>query len=529
MRAFLAGVVVLGLAVAALVWVWPATVVARELCTAGAWSDAELSVRRLLLLWNGSRISIASGALASILGAGLAAGLAGGSGFLACVSRWTAMTVVFTPPYIYAYWWSLAWTVPGVGDATGVGGSLGEFAATEGRAILCLASWTSPIAALLLAAGWRAVGRRGYEAARLDAGPLAALAWGAAPAMRAWILLSIAFPSLLAFNEDTVCSLCLVPTMNTEVVASLQRLSTPGRGLAMAWPMLIGAGVVALVVWMNRGILPAALGRARLDPPDLEIGALAGRGARGRGLAALASIAVLLAPGAIAMLSVKSAAAYWTTWVAFANELGDSSAGALLSGALAVGIAMAFDAAWWRRANAAVRGVTALLAIAATLAAVIPAALVGDALAASWCRVAWIGEHWTIVAATTTARFGVIAIALITGERAASELVDCARVDGATPAQAYVRVRLVRLVPTLGASFLIVTMLSLTEVSASCLTRPGGVGSVALRMLNEIHFGRNDEVLAMCLFLALLAGIAAALVPSGRSFAAQGRWSRMGR
>jgi ABC-type spermidine/putrescine transport system permease subunit II len=67
-----------------------------------------------------------------------------------------------------------------------------------------------------------------------------------------------------------------------------------------------------------------------------------------------------------------------------------------------------------------------------------------------------------------------------------------------------------------------VGVLSFTEVAATQLVRPPGVGNLAITLLNAIHFGRNDEVVAMCLYVMLLV-IAAA---GGLLLLRRGRWSR---
>lgn len=528
MRAVLAGTILVGLALAGLLWVWPWLAASRELLDAAAWRDAGISARRIGLLWRALWVSAASGALATLLGAALATGIADRARVVSQITCWAAVTVILTPPYIYAYGWSLLFFPQGVVNAAVPGAWWGLFA-TTGRAILCLATWLSPAAAWIVLSGWRSDGRRGYEAARVDAGPLRAMLLGAGPAMRGWLLLAAGATALLAFNEDNVCSLCLVPTLNTELVATLQSVTTPGRGLAMAWPSICVGALLLGWLWLQRARVAAAMAGDATSRLDLDIGALAGERAwPGRRVAPLLALAVLAAPGIAAVASIRSARALTTTWIAFATELGDSLSSGLVSGALAAALGLVFDYAWSRRRGGAIRRAAVALAAAGVLWALLPAALLGDALAASWARLPGVGDHWLMVAVTTAARFGMLAVALAAGVGApGSELMERAQADGASPEQAYLRVRLWERRPAITASFLIVTMLSLTEVSATCLTRPSGVGSIALRMLNEIHFGRNDEVLAMCGYLSALAGVAAAAVTRFGAFAARRPGSRM--
>ena len=71
--------------------------------------------------------------------------------------------------------------------------------------------------------------------------------------------------------------------------------------------------------------------------------------------------------------------------------------------------------------------------------------------------------------------------------------------------------RLPLVLPALLISLVAVAVLSLTEIAASLLVCPAGTKSLSITLLNMIHFGRNDEVIAMVLYLMGFVGLLAAL------------------
>jgi ABC-type Fe3+ transport system permease subunit len=82
-----------------------------------------------------------------------------------------------------------------------------------------------------------------------------------------------------------------------------------------------------------------------------------------------------------------------------------------------------------------------------------------------------------------------------------------AATDGADFARFYLRVHLPARLPAAAAGGLAVGLLAFTEVAATQLVKPAGVKSMATTMLNQIHFGRSDETLAMSLAMMLLAAL----------------------
>ena len=141
-------------------------------------------------------------------------------------------------------------------------------------------------------------------------------------------------------------------------------------------------------------------------------------------------------------------------------------------------------------------------------------ALVGDAFAAAYVRIPIVADHWPIVSLVCAARFSLIAIAamLLSGRTVHPQLAQMAASDGASYVGAYFRVRLPLCLPALFWAALATGLLSLTEIAATQMVQPKGMPSLSVTLLNKIHFGRDDEVIAMALYLMLSVGVVVALL-----------------
>jgi ABC-type spermidine/putrescine transport system permease subunit II len=161
--------------------------------------------------------------------------------------------------------------------------------------------------------------------------------------------------------------------------------------------------------------------------------------------------------------------------------------------------------------------VVSLLALAA------PPALVGDALAAAYVHVPFISDHGLIVSLVGAARFGFVAVAvlLLASRGRIVELERMAAADGANAWQSLTRVRWAVNLPAIVIAAGLVALLAFGEVAATQLVRPPGVGNLAMTLLNAIHFGRDDEVIAMTLCAVGFVGVGA-----GALLVLAARWAR---
>jgi iron(III) transport system permease protein len=91
-----------------------------------------------------------------------------------------------------------------------------------------------------------------------------------------------------------------------------------------------------------------------------------------------------------------------------------------------------------------------------------------------------------------------------------AELRESAQLDGATPLQEFTRAALPLLAPVAFQAGLGVAVLSLGEVSASKLVETPGNQSFAHELFNQMHYGVQDRLAALCLVLLMVVTAGAA-------------------
>lgn len=502
-------IVLIGVASFALCFLAPLAAACHDLLDAD-WSRAVPSSRTLGLLVRGIWIAVAAAALAQLLGGVLAIGLvATRPHWLPAATGFIAAFIFLTPPYIYAYAWSLLLLPQGINVAATQATPWPPWITHEGRAVACLAMWLAPAAGLILAEGWRRSGRDAYRLALLDAGGVHALWRGAAKALSPWIIVSVLVTFLLASTEFSVCHLCQVQILNTEILADTQLATRYGQAFLTAWPLVaLLAVVAALLASRSREIRTIF---EALQPTN----ALAATGESvtiGRAWVAPSVLcAVLMLPWLILVAYLREPHGFISVWKSYPDEWPDA-VGCAAASAI-VSIAVALSITWSAESrHPAIRTIGHVALLITVGAGLCPPALVGDAIKAAFAGVWIIESHWFIVSIATTTRFAIVATSiLVVAMRSTNrDAGENAELDGASASTRRMSVELPLSRGPLVASLLCVFVLSLTEIPASVLVRPAGVGSVAVTLLNQIHFGRNSEIVSMCLYLGF--AIAAVIV-----------------
>ncbi|MDX2200385.1 MAG: hypothetical protein SF069_15605 [Phycisphaerae bacterium] len=493
-------------AVATFVWPTVALLVDAARSPANLPAAPAFTERQMGLLLRGLGLSAGAAVGGLILGAALAAGLVARGGWLRAGSRALACFTLLTPTYLIAYAWSLPLLPEGLPIGAAGSGVAPDWLTRDARAVLCLSIWLSPIAGLLLAAHWDSAPRRAYRQALLDAAPAAAvraaLGLMAAPALAASLLLAS-----LAFAEYAIPHLCLRPTWNTELLAQLQLRESPA--LLQAWSGMLVTLVLSLLGLLFRPNSPrpdAALSDA------LSADAGIGRPATPRiaVIACLCAWLALLSPVLLLLRFLQRPQALMQVWSIYADDWADGAAYAAIAAALTAVLGLG----WLLLAAGVNRPMAAALAGCAALAALAPPAIVGEAhLLAAGSALTIRDTLWPI-ALLGAARFAIIPIVLCAAslrETRAAALLDSAAVDGAARDAAFWTIALPRATPSLLLGALAAGVLTFGEISASVLVIPPGVGSVARSLLNEIHFGRNDDVIALSLWTLLLSAALSAM------------------
>lgn len=500
---------------AALTLLWPAITVSIEIFSHADWSVAGLSSRRITLLGRGLLIAVIGSAVAQVVGAGLAAGILDRhSRWRRSAAIWAALFGLLSPPYISAYAWSLPLLPSGIASDATLHGWHAQLS-TTGRAVLCLAIWLAPLAAGTLACGWRVAGRPALALATQDATPFQAM-WRLAPGVMApWIAVSLVVCVIMALTEFTICHLCLIPTWNTEILAEIQNSPRPGAALLLAWPLLALVAMGVALLWPLRASLTRLL-RDLASLSDEETPQLPPC-FRAPPIATIISILIVVSPGLLLLSYIDEAAAWSRVWRTFPMEWPTGLLCAMGTVALSLSLAVGVDFFLIeQRGNIYARVIARVIFLFALAFALSPPALVGDAFVAAFPPGKPLGDSWFLVSLTTAARFAAIPmLALRFGDIGSEEMRRAASVDRASRLAWYAHVRLPLAAPTLLLASVVAGLFSLSEIAASQMTTPPGWPRLSVTLLNQIHFGRNADVIVLCLTNLVFTGVVLAIAIGG--------------
>lgn len=489
-RSFSVFVVLLLWASALAAAAWPVLSVARS--AAGDWAGA-LRIEPRLLLWTfGWAAGTALLAAAFSLPAAWAVRTRGWGAAL-----WLLAAMLFPPYLAYSGWGMLR-------DPGTWLGTLIEGWARDGRrwlplavgralAVVGLALWAAPLAAVVIGTGLRRIDdavfdalalepmsrRRRYAAGlRLAAGPI-----GAAFGLVFVLMLGSAVPFHLAQVETYA--------MRSWLMLDQSPWDERWRAMASAWPLL-AAGVVAAMV----------LG-GRLGAAQAGVGAQArGRGGLGAGGAVLLLLAVGV-PMLIFAFNIQKLASFATFWRVSGDAFAESLGLAGVLAAVGVVLCAATNAAY---AQGGAPRASAMWCLRFMLAAALaPGVLVGAATAGAWSGVPAVGESGAAVVLALTARYGGVAmlIGVLLARSEPRELAEMRALDGARTARGWARACLARQWPGVLAAGAATGALALHEIEAAVIVQPAGRPSFSRVMLGHLHFARTED---LCVGAAMVLG-----------------------
>lgn len=451
-------------------------------------------------------------------------------------ARWLLLSLtllpLLAPPCVFGYAWMLLSSPQHViGRVLSALGMNADGAAGV-RAAVAMSAWLWPIPALLIVAAYRHGGQAALRLALLDASRAGALLRAALPAMSSSIAGAALLAFVLALNESTVAPLVLARTWPAEVGPELLDASLYGsrtRAIVwMSWPIMLAAVAAILLAW-------PALVRAR-DEYESDASADLGRDARPRSaLVRVASFAMvaLIATAAPAIFVIDLARsrvaigpAVERAWTLYRHEWRASLTVALLS-ALAAALVL-FATLRVERATLVHRLLVRGLLVLAVITALLPPELTAELLIQVFNRPGWPGRLydetplvWTL---GVLVRFSFVPLsaAVLLSSRVPIDLVRQARADGAATLWATLRAIWPHVLPVSAAAALLVGCLALAEVPASLILTPARYGGpIAVALDNQMHYGRNADVIVSTLILMLPAiagatGAAGLLVAAGR-------------
>ena len=456
-----------------------------------------LGQRQWMLLGKSAVLASLAGVCSVVLGGVGAAVLAGRRGVTGPVVITLLVCPLLFPPAVTAFGWDkLTAGNAGFGRALRWAG-LELVTHGSARTIWVWSCWLWPAGATLLWLGWRRLGRAAYELAIVDAGKVRAIVFGVLPAMRLFVAAAWILVFAICMTDYQVPHACGQLVYATEL---LSWVTETGRSVDVAWPSLPLVFLVAVVVggifwWSRSGMTDWAH----------ESSGPAASGYRGVVVLCMVVAVTTVIPVGALVYSADLGGAMGRAWTIHGSQLGDSLglAGVAMVGSVLMGQALCAGGK-----------VGMVLAAAALMGGVLPGALVGQALVATYLKLPVVYDHWPVMALTYVARFGWIGVlaAWVCKWSLPANLLEQARVDGADEVRARRFVSWPLVWPIVAAGGAIFVAMAVAEVPAISLTRVPGIGSVALRLIEEFHRFEDDMVVALSLWLSAAVLPAAALV-----------------
>jgi ABC-type Fe3+ transport system permease subunit/DNA-binding beta-propeller fold protein YncE len=429
------------------------------------------------------------------------------------------------PRYVLYYGWSLLLTpTSGLGRYLSARPEAAKFVWTAvSSSVLVL--WYWPLAALLISQGWRNFDRRIRDSALLDTHGFEMFRHITLPMLGRSLVLAFGVCFVLAASEFGTFDLAGVRAIGPELAVLYQLTGSEGAVARAAWPVVVVA--LAAAIWFGRNCRGWGSTEAAVDTVEFK-----SQRWRWGGLFGLIAIC-LLGPLGLFLANIRDSMELRRFMTLHLDELGWSLA---VSGLAAVGAyvialgSLSLDSrgGWVRR----FLGFTVRTTI--FLAMFVPASVV----AVSLLRLLAAGnlpdsvrQGWFIVSAGQAARFAGVALVMLLLGRGPEErrLQEMARLDGASSFQAWWHVQLPRTWPLVAGTLILLVMLGVTELSATMVLLPPGLPNFAQRLLNQMHYARDQQVIASCLVLicvfALLSGLVVLMLraPWGRAVRLSGR------
>lgn len=428
-------------------------------------------------------------------------------------ARWACVLGVLPlllPSYLAFAGWRLV-HAPGtwLGDLFAQSAPWVQVAVDRGLAVVGLSLWAAPIALLILSSGLGRVPGGALEHLRLDGAGRRARAWHTLRMSMAPIVMSVLAVALVMLGSAVPLHLAQIDTLAQRLWWRLQ-LADTGRIWIDAWPL---AFLAALASWL-------CVRRLSARPPESDSTPVHAGAPGVAGLVFVLTLGVV-APLALYAFSLRS----WSSVPAFWRDLGPA---ALASGALAavVGLAAALLGAltWWlasARPDFRPSRPLALMLACWVAAGLLPGVLVGHAVSTAW-SIPWLADigDWLDrfdgrVALAHLARFGFVGVlaGYWLARQEPRDMRDARHLDGAIGLRAWLRAGLGGRAGALAGVGVAMWALSLHEIEAAVIVSAPGTPSLPQRLLDLLHYNRDEQLAAAAVNLvgvgaagALLAG-----------------------
>jgi ABC-type Fe3+ transport system permease subunit/DNA-binding beta-propeller fold protein YncE len=380
-----------------------------------------------------------------------------------------------------------------------------------------LIGWYWPLAALVLAQGWRSIDGRVWEGAALEATRFQVFRHVTLPLFSRTILLAFGVCFVLSLSEFAAFHLAGVQTIGTELAVLYELTGAAAPVARAAWPVTLPALVAALAL---------TLSSHRWTPAAVTMKTSAVGSAS---LAWTVLILLLVVSWLAPVILLVANVATWQPFRQFLTLHVDDLVWSLLTAGVAALIAYLIALGGLVSSEPARpmhRAVSLVVCGTMFLAMFLPASLPAVSLLKLSGGVAPNVRNWLLVSAGQASRFAGLALVLLLLTRYPDrrQLAEMASLDGASPFHAWRYIHLPRVWPVLAGTLLLVTMLTFTELPATMILLPAGLPNFAQRLLNQMHYARDQQVIASCLILMLLFVLVAAVSVTLLQMASVRRW-----
>ena len=386
--------------------------------------------------------------------------------------------------------------------------------------------WYWPLAALLIAQGWRNIDRQIWDCASLDANGFQMFKKITLPLLARPLFLAFGVCFVLSLSEFATFHLAGIQTIGTELAVLYQLTGSESCLARAAWPVSVVALILAIVLGKSSRswVMPAAVGTVEFESQ------------RWRWVVLFILIGVsLIAPLALLISNMTGTQAFRQFFELHLDGLSWS----LVIAAVAAGMAylIAFGALMLERTGRVGRfsntpcevpakqgivggGCRLLSLVVRTtifLVMFVPASLVAVSLLRmlAVCNVpVALRQGWYVVSAGQAGRFVGVALILMLLTRYSHEkqVSEMASLDGASRFKTWWYVHLPHTWPVFVGTFILIVVFSITELSATMVLLPAGLPNFAQRLLNQMHYARDQQVIASCLVLSCLFLVLTAVV-----------------
>ncbi len=400
------------------------------------------------------------------------------------------------PRYVLYYAWTLLLSpTTDLGRYFSANPELARFVGTFTSSMV-LVLWYWPLAGLLIGQGWRNIDQQIWDSACLDASNFQIFKKITLPLLGRCMCLAFGVCFVLSLSEFTTFHLAGIQTIGTEMAVSYELMGSASGIIRAVWPVIIVAFILSIV--LGKTTPSWALASAPIGPVEMKLHRW-----RWVVLFILTTVSMFV-PIALLVGNVTNTDAFKTFFKLHMDELGWSLAIAIVVGVFSY--LMAFGALLLEKVPKFGRILSMTAFTTIFLAMLVPPSLIAVSLIKilAVCNFPiMFRQGWYIVSAGQATRFTGVALILLILTRASEErhLSEMASLDGASRLNIWRYVHLPLSWRMFTGAFLLILMFSVTELSATMVLLPAGLPNFAQRLLNQMHYARDQQVIASCLIL----------------------------